>query len=170
MEPNADILLGVCSAQVEEVIKAVAAEQKPQSLKDTTALSHSECKELSGTITFTKSTLASATTKCTTTNDEKSYILCITAILRNLQALFKIITQQDINSKNKIITFNAKRIKIFQLDFSLRQKVDQLSAIYLGDKKGGSHIIIDPDGRNFWDKHFGSEVISSFVPHFRSTL
>lgn len=162
MEPNACILLGACVGQIEELSKAVAEEQKPQSIKGT-PLSQSECKELHGTITSSKTTLSSVSSKANTSNsNDISFILCLTTILRNVQLLLKIITQHDTTSKNKIITFNAKRIKIFQLDFSLRQKLDQLAALYLQDKKGGSHIIADPDGKIFWDTHFGAETL--FVP------
>lgn len=160
MEPNACMIIESCVTQLEQLISAVAAEQTPQSLKDSSysSLSHSECKELNGTISFTKTSLSSASSCATTSNDDLLYILCLTAILRNLQALHTIVNQHDTNSKNKIISFNAKRIKLFQLDFSLRQKVDQLLALYLSNKKAGSHLITDPEGKSFWDKHFGAEV------------
>eukprot|EP00026_Physarum_polycephalum_P004189 Phypoly_transcript_04206.p1 GENE.Phypoly_transcript_04206~~Phypoly_transcript_04206.p1 ORF type:complete len:320 (+),score=61.09 Phypoly_transcript_04206:107-961(+) len=81
---------------------------------------------------------------------------CISGIQHNLNTLHKIITQHDPNNKNKFKAFNAKRLKMFQLDFALRQKVDQISALFLNDKVYS--LISDSEGREFWDNCFGQTL------------
>lgn len=78
---------------------------------------------------------------------------CISGIQANLSALHKLITQHDTNNKNRLKTFNARRLKMFQLDFSLRQRADQLAALFLNDKV--FNIITDLEGKEFWDTCFG---------------
>jgi hypothetical protein len=182
-------MVGACLALVDEISKSITLEQKQKVNNNgerDLMLSMAECKDLHGTIASTKLALSSLSSCLTppsspphlhSSPDSPSFSTpsplssectlqtCISGIQHNLTTLHKIITQTDSNNKNKFKAFNAKRLKMFQLDFALRQKVDQLSALFLNDKVHS--LISDSEGKEFWDKCFGqvcSRTILGVVP------
>lgn len=146
----------VCLALEDEILKHLENKLKgdPSSL----TLSEPEIQELLGTVHYTKTILAPFDE---TQERGPQFQHCLLEIQKSL-ALLHFLLQPDQrqakkDGKKALISFNAKRIRIFQTDFSLRFKLDHLSAMFSPGKAGKS-LIEDPEGKEWWDRSFGNKV------------
>ena len=63
-------------------------------------------------------------------------------------------------------------MKLYQIDFLLKQKLDQFAALFNAEEPkeknknqkapNGAALIVDPEGRELWIKSFGESVRISF--------
>jgi len=132
-----------------------------------------DLQELNGTVTSVRTTLVPFVTnsKKTKVATESSFELCVKGLkdtLNELNLFFK-----DLEKEFSIYTWKTQKVKIYQIDFLLKQKLDQFVALFNPeepkDKKekkdkpnSGAGLIIDSEGRDLWIKSFGEAT--SMVP------
>ncbi len=89
----------------------------------------------------------------------------IQSVLQELQQYFK-----ELEKDFSINTWKTQRVKIYQMDFSLKQKLDQFAALFAYEEPQSqkkkdpkpitvSSVIPEADAREFWVKSFGDQVI-----------
>jgi len=103
------------------------------------------------------------------------YIKGIKETLNELYQFFK-----DLEKEFSVYTWKTQKVKIYQIDFVLKQKLDQFTALFnpeeTKDKKSkegrlhGANLISDPEGREFWIKSFGESTVMVPWNVFLSTL
>eukprot|EP01114_Cavostelium_apophysatum_P005433 TRINITY_DN1639_c0_g2_i2.p1 TRINITY_DN1639_c0_g2~~TRINITY_DN1639_c0_g2_i2.p1 ORF type:complete len:218 (-),score=53.30 TRINITY_DN1639_c0_g2_i2:107-760(-) len=134
-----------------------------------------DLQELSTTVNSVRTTLVPFVTssKKTKVVSEPSFEINIKGIkdtLNDLHQFFK-----DLEKEFSVYTWKTQKVKVYQLDFSLKQKLDQFTGLFNTDAEGsptsskkkvdkerttnGASVISDPEGRELWTKSFGESTI-----------
>jgi len=137
-----------------------------------------DLQELTTTVNSVRTTLVPFVTSSKKSKivAEPAFEICIKGIkdtLNELHVFFK-----DLEKDFSVYTWKTQKVKIYQIDFILKQKLDQFSALFNPEepkdkKKGGNNgasLIIDPDGKEMWIKSFGEATIMVPWNVFFSTL
>lgn len=140
-----------------------------------------DLQELSSTVNSVRSTLVPFVTssKKSKTVAEPAFEICIKGIKETLNELHNFF--KDLEKEFSIYTWKTQKVKIYQLDFLLKQKLDQFTALFnpeesstgtLRDSKSkskqnhhGANLISDPEGRELWIKSFGESVSDFYQPN-----
>jgi hypothetical protein len=144
-----------------------------------------DLQELSSTVNSVRTTLVPFVTssKKSKTVSEPSFEICIKGIkdtLNELHLFFK-----DLEKEFSVYTWKTQKVKIYQIDFVLKQKLDQFTALFnpeevstgtlrdtkkAKEKHHGANLIHDPEGREMWVKSFGESTVMVPWNVFISTL
>lgn len=92
---------------------------------------------------------------------------------------------KDLEKEFSAYTWKTQKVKIYQMDFTLKQKLDQFTGLFNieepKDKKvtkerfnNGANLISDPDARDLWIKCFGENTVvvpwTAFCSSFDSII
>jgi hypothetical protein len=129
----------------------------------------SDLQELVTTVNSVKTTLVPFVTnskKSKGVSEMPSFEICLKGIkltLNDLHNYFK-----DLEKEFSIYTWKTQKVKLYQLDFLLKQKLDQFSALFNFEEgkdkkskdKGNLNLHIeDKEARDFWIKSFGEVTL-----------
>lgn len=138
----------------------------------------SDLQELITTVNSVRTTLVPfvTSTKKGKVAQENAFEICIKGIKDILNDLFNFF--KDLEKEFSIYTWKTQKVKVYQLDFALKQRLDQFTALFNQeepkDKKGKpistSSMILDPEGRELWVKSFGETTLMVPWNVFLSTL
>jgi hypothetical protein len=117
---------------------------------------------------------------------EPAFEICIKGIQESLQELHNFFL--DLEKEFSIFTWKTQKVKIYQIDFLIKQKFDQFTALFNleieldKDRKNArnkntnnnngatSQLIQDLEAREFWIKHFGEHTMMVPFNVFLSTI
>lgn len=99
--------------------------------------------------------------------------ICMRSIKDTLNDLYQFF--KDLEKEFSVYTWKTQKVKIYQLDFALKQKLDQFVALFNPEetkdtkkkepqKPHGANMITDPEGRELWIKSFGESVSCIILP------
>eukprot|EP01116_Phalansterium_solitarium_P007055 TRINITY_DN1952_c0_g2_i1.p1 TRINITY_DN1952_c0_g2~~TRINITY_DN1952_c0_g2_i1.p1 ORF type:complete len:424 (-),score=125.44 TRINITY_DN1952_c0_g2_i1:206-1477(-) len=153
----------------------------------------SDLQEVSTTVNSVRTTLVPFVTsaKKSKVSTEQAFEICIKGIKDTLNDLFAYF--RDLEKDFTIYTWKTQKVKIYQMDFLLRQKLDQFAALFnveeaataavAGAPAGAkepkkkdkqpfivANCILDPDGRELWIKSFGEQTLLVPWPVFFQTV
>lgn len=121
-----------------------------------------DLQELTTTVNSVRTTLVPFVTSSKKSKiiSEQPFEICIKGIKDTLNDLFNFF--KELEKDFSIYTWKTQKVKVYQIDFALKQKLDQFSALFNveepKDKKkptNGANLISDPEGRELWVKSFG---------------
>lgn len=131
-----------------------------------------DLQELVTTINSVRTTLVPFVTSSKKSKivSEPAFEICIRGIKDTLNDLFSYF--KDLEKEFSVYTWKTQKVKVYQMDFVLKQKLDQFAALFNAeesaapaskDKKpgkanSGAALIVDPEGRDMWAKCFGEAV------------
>jgi len=99
---------------------------------------------------------------------EPSFDICIKGIKETLNELHQFF--KDLEKEFSITSWKTLKAKVYQIDFLVKQKLDQFSALFnheepkdkkAKDTKGfvGASLVDDEEGREMWIKSFGEATV-----------
>jgi len=100
---------------------------------------------------------------------DQFFDLCVKGVRDTLSDLVNYF--KDLEKDFSIYVWKTQKVKIYQMDFTLKLKLDQFSALFSEDpkekkKNSGSALFSDPDGAILWTKLFGENTIMVPWPQF----
>lgn len=132
-----------------------------------------DLQELSNTVNSVRTTLVPFVTsnkKSAKVVTERTFEICLVGIKETLLDLFSFF--KDLEKEFSIYTWKTQKVKLYQMDFLLRQKLDQVGALFsdsdkkkgfgLSLKKGetiGAAILPDAEAREMWSRSFGEATL-----------
>lgn len=92
---------------------------------------------------------------------EQLFDLCVRGVKDTLAELYNYF--KDLEKDFSIYVWKTQKVKIYQMDFVLKLKLDQFTALFTEDpkdkkKNNGAAVISDPDGAALWARCFGESV------------
>jgi len=107
---------------------------------------------------------------------DASFEICIKGSKETLNDLYQFF--KDLEKEFSVYTWKTQKVKVYQMDFLLKQKLDQFTALFnpeeTKDKKKekvhGANLISDLEGRELWIKSFGESTVMVPWNVFLSTL
>jgi len=151
-----------------------------------TATPLQDLQELSSTVNSVRTTLVPFVTSSKKSKIvvDPAFDICIKGIkdtLSDLHQFFK-----DLEKEFSVYTWKTQKVKVYQMDFILKQKLDQFTVLFNPDEgkevkdkskskseakpTTGAALIADPDGKEMWTKSFGESTIMVPWNVFFSTL
>lgn len=142
-----------------------------------------DLQELTATVNLVRTTLVPFVTSAKKTKvvGDASFEICIKSVKDTLSHLFQFF--KDLEREFSMYTWKTQKVKIYQMDFSLKQKLDQFAALFNPndvaegkDKKSKekspspASLISDVDGREMWIKSFGEGTMMVPWKVFLTTL
>jgi len=141
-----------------------------------------DLQELSTTINSVRTTLVPFVT-----SSKKSKIVAEPAFEINMKGIRDTLNDlhlffKDLEKEFSVFTWKTQKVKIYQMDFLLKQKLDQFTGLFnveeTKDSKkkekekssNGAVIITDPEGKEMWIKSFGESTIMVPWSSFFNTL
>jgi len=97
---------------------------------------------------------------------DAAFEICIKGIKETLNDLYQFF--KDLEKEFSVYTWKTQKVKIYQKDFLLKQKLDQFTALFnpednrTNNKKptsGGANLIADSEGKDMWTKAFGESTV-----------
>lgn len=130
-----------------------------------------DLQELLSTINSVRTTLVPFVTssKKSKVVSDPSFDICIKGIKESLNELYAYF--KDLEKEFSVYTWKTQKVKLYRLDFGLKQRLDQFTTLFNPDevkdsKRGGKDqkpqgatIIADPEGRDMWIKSFGESTL-----------
>jgi len=110
---------------------------------------------------------------------DPAFEICIKGIKETLNDLYQFF--KDLEKEFSVYTWKTQKVKLYQIDFLLKQKLDQFTALFnpeenkeqnkkTKEKQHGANIISDPEGKELWIKSFGESTVMVPWNVFLSTL
>jgi len=107
---------------------------------------------------------------------DPAFDICIKGIKETLNDLFQYF--KELEKDFSVYTWKTQKVKLYQIDFLLKQKLDQFTALFnpeepkdkKKEKQQGANLISDPEGRELWIKSFGESTVMVPWNVFLSTL
>jgi len=151
-----------------------------------------DLQELLSTVTSVRTTSVPFVTssKKSKVTSEPSFETCIKGIKETLLELHQFL--KDLEKEFSIYTWKTQKVKVYQIDFVLKQKLDQFSALFNPNDDGPAStntmgkgtdkklkekqpsltasLIQDLDGKEMWVKSFGETTLMVPWTVFLSTL
>jgi len=139
----------------------------PQNFK-ATCTPVADLQELSTTLNSVRSTLVPFVTssKKKPTVSDGVFDICIKGMKDTLNDLFLFF--KDLEKDFSVNTWKTAKIRVFRLDFLLKQKLDQFVFLFKGTSPVS--LITDADGAVMWEKSFGAQAMMVPWPTFFTTL
>jgi len=129
-----------------------------------------DLQELSTTVNSVRTTLVPFVT-----SSKKNKIIAEPAFDINVRGIKDTLNDlhlflKDLEKEFSVYTWKTQKVKIYQMDFSLKQKLDQFTGLFNveepKDKKkekersnNGASLIGDADGRDIWIRSFGENTV-----------
>jgi len=93
---------------------------------------------------------------------DQLFDVCVRGVKDTLNDLLNFF--KDLEKDFSIYVWKTQKVKIYQMDFTLKLKLDQFSALFAEDpkekkKNSGAAVISDPDGKEMWTKLFGEATM-----------
>jgi len=138
-----------------------------------------DLQEVTGTVNSVRTILVPFVTSSKKSKivTDPAFEICIKGIKDILNDLYQFF--KDLEKEFSVYTWKTQKVKVFQMDFLLKQKLDQFTALFnpeesrdkkSKDKLQGANLISDPEGREFWIKSFGESTVMVPWNVFLSTL
>lgn len=128
-----------------------------------------DLQELVTTVNSVRTTLVPFVTsskKSKSVAEQPAFEICLKGIKTTLNDIFNFF--KDLEKEFSIYTWKTQKVKLYQMDFLLKQKLDNFASIFnldeAKDKKPKDrpnsihNLISDADGRDLWIKSFGESV------------
>jgi CBL proto-oncogene N-terminus, EF hand-like domain len=134
-----------------------------------------DLQELSTTVNSVRTTLTPfvTTSKKSKHATEQPFEICLAGIKETLTVLFSFF--KDLEKEFSVYTWKTQKVKLYQIDFLLRQKLDQFGALFNPEetdkKRGfsgrkstkreayGVSVIPDAEARELWSQSFGEGTL-----------
>jgi len=123
-----------------------------------------DLQELITTVNSVRTTFVPFVTSRRRKDNDQFFEACVLGIKDTLNDLFNYF--KDMDKEFSIYTWKTQKVKIYRLDFLLRQKLDNFIALFGEETKDskvkkpfGPEMIQDNDGREMWMKCFGQQTL-----------